>query len=280
VRAVNLIPADERSGADRSGGAVYIFLGILTALVVLTAAWVLINNQVSSNQSELVQLRADTTAAQQQAAALAPFRSFATMRQKRVETVKSLANSRFDWGPVLRKMAMVLPRDVWLTSMVGTVTPGVTVEGSSGGGGDTSSLRSSWAGPAVELTGCTSSQAEVARVMTRLRLIDGVTRVSLSSSKKNEKGTVDSKPSATDTATGSGAGASADCRGGKDIPQFSIVVFFNPVGTDAVPVTGGAAPAAGTTPAAAAPGTPGTPAPTTGTQPGATQPTSGSGGSS
>jgi Tfp pilus assembly protein PilN len=271
VRAVNLIPADERSGADRSGGAVYIFLGILGALVAMTAAWVLVNNQVTSNQTRLVQLRADTTAAQQQAAALAPFRTFATMREKRVETVKSLANSRFDWGPVLRKMAMVLPRDVWLTSMVGTVSPGVTLEGAAGGG-DTSSLRAQLAVPAVELTGCTSSQAEVARVMTRLRLIDGVVRVSLSSSKKNDKGSVAAQPSAADTGTG-GAASAGDCRGGKDIPQFSLVVFFNPAtGTTAVPAVGGAAAAtsAGTPPATGA-----TPA-----QPGATQPTSGSGGGS
>lgn len=274
MRAVNLIPADDRKGADRSGGAVYVLLGILGALVVLTLAWTLVNNQVTTKQADLEQLRADTTAAQQQAAALAPFRTFASLREKRVETVKSLADSRFDWGPVLRKMAMVLPRDVWLTSMVGTVAPGVTLEGSGGaGGGDTSALRASMPGPAVELTGCTSTQAEVARVMTRLRLIDGVTRVSLASSKKNDKGTVGSKPSEGDSSAANPAsgGDAGDCRGGKDIPQFSLVVFFDPVGTDAVPAVG----AGGAT-------TPGTSTPasgtSSGTQPGATAPTSGSGG--
>jgi Tfp pilus assembly protein PilN len=276
MKAVNLIPADERRGADRSGGAVYVFLGILGALVVMTALWVLVNNQVTTKQGDLEQLRADTTSAQQQAAALAPFRTFASMREKRVETVKSLASSRFDWGPVLRKMAMVLPRDVWLTSMVGTVAPGVTIEGagSGGGGGDTSSLRSALAVPAIELTGCTSSQAEVARVMTRLRLIDGVVRVSLASSKKSDKGTVGSQSGDGDTSGGGTpvAGNSGDCRGGKDIPQFSLVVFMNPAtGAAAVPAVGGAAtttPTAGTT----------TPPAGTTTQPGATQPTSGSGG--
>jgi Tfp pilus assembly protein PilN len=274
MRAVNLIPVDERSGADRSGGAVYILLGILGALVLFTVAWVLVNNQVTSKQSNLEQLRADTTAAQQQAAALAPFRTFASMREKRVETVKSLADSRFAWGPVLRKMSMVLPRDVWLTSMVGTVAPGVSIEGQGGGGGDTSALRAALPVPAVELQGCTSSQAEVARVLTRLRLIDGVVRVSLASSKKSDKGTVGSQqPSESDTSTGPAAGAgagSSDCRGGKDIPQFSIVVFFNPVtGASAVPAVGGATPTpAGNT----------TTTPAGGAQPGATQPTSGSGG--
>jgi len=271
VRAVNLIPSDTRSGADKSGGAVYVFLGLLGALVVMTAAWVLVNNQVTTKQAEVEQLHADTTAAQQQVAALAPFRTFASMREKRVETVKSLADSRFDWGPVLRKMAMVLPRDVWLTSMVGTVAPGVTLEGSGSGGGATSSLRAALPGPAVELTGCTSTQAEVARVMTRLRLIDGVIRVSLASSKKNEKGTVaGAAPSESDSAgSGSAGGNSGDCRGGKDIPQFSIVVFFDPAGTTAIPVAGAA-----TTPGAAQPAAGGA---TTTPPAGSTQSTSGGG---
>lgn len=275
MKAVNLIPSDERRGADRSGGAVYVFLGALTTLVVFSAMWVLVNNQVTTKQADLEQVRADTTAAQQQAAALAPFRTFASIREKRVETVKSLANSRFDWGPVLRKMAMVLPRDVWLTSMIGTVSPGVTLDSSGGGGGsggDTSSLRGQLPVPAVELQGCTTSQAEVARVLTRLRLIDGVVRVSLASSKKSDKGTVgSSSPSEGDSAAGNptnGPVSSGDCRGGKDIPQFAIVVFFSPLsGTGAVPVAGAA-----TTPTGSA-----TPAPTTGQPAGSTQPTSTSG---
>ena len=267
MRAVNLIPADERRGADRSGGAVYVFLGVLGMLVLLVGVWVLVNNQVTSKQSELEQLRADTTAAQQQAAALAPFRTFSSMREKRVETVKSLAGSRFDWGPVLRKMAMVLPRDVWLTSMVGTVSPGVNLSTSSGGG-DTSSLRAAMPGPAVELTGCTSSQAEVARVLTRLRLIDGVTRVSLASSKKSDRAAGQTQPSGADGGTTGGGASSTDCRGGKDVPQFSIVVFFNPVaGAGAAPVVGG-------TPGAAQPTTA---SPSGGSQPGSTQSTGGGG---
>jgi Tfp pilus assembly protein PilN len=261
VRAVNLIPSDDRAGAQRSGGAVYVFLGILGGLVVMVAAWVLVNNQVTTKQADIEQLRADTTAAQQQAAALAPFRTFASMRAKRVETVTSLADSRFDWGPVLRKMAMVLPRDVWLTSMVGTVAPGITLEGAGSGGGDTSSLRAALPGPAVELTGCTSSQAEVARVLTRLRLIDGVTRVSLASSKKSDKAAAGAQPSSADS--GSGGGGTGDCRGGKDVPQFSIVVFFNaPAGAAAAPVAGAAAAPNG----APAPAGSTTPAPAGGTQ--------------
>jgi hypothetical protein len=48
-------------------------------------------------------------------------------------------------------------------------------------------------------------------MMSRMRLIDGVTRVALNASEKN------------DTASGGGA----DCRGSSTkFPQFSIVVYF------------------------------------------------------
>ncbi len=49
------------------------------------------------------------------------------MRDARVETVTSLAQSRFDWERVMRELSLVLPGTVWLTNVTGTVAPTVTV---------------------------------------------------------------------------------------------------------------------------------------------------------
>ncbi len=271
MKAVNLIPVEARRGGDRSGGAVYGLLGAMTALVLVAAVWVLLNNQVSDRSAQVEQLRVETAAAQQEATALAPFRNFAAMREKRVATVRSLAESRFDWGPVLRKVGLVLPRDVSLTSMVGTVAPGVSV--GSEGGSDSSSLRGALAVPAVELSGCASSQAQVARTMTRLRLIDGVTRVSLGSTEKNESSAAQANVSDAGSSPGAGAGA-GDCRRTAKMPKFSIVVFFEPeaAATAGQPDAGGATPStpgsgASPTPAAGSSTTPpasGAPAPAAG----------------
>ncbi len=263
MKAVNLIPVESRRGGDRSGGAVYVVLGAMTALVLVAAAVVLLNNKVSDGNARVEQLRVEAAAAQQEATALAPFRSFAAMREKRVATVRSLAESRFGWGPVMRKLALVLPRDVWLSSMVGTVAPGVNVEAE--GGGDSSSIRQALAVPAVELSGCAGSQAQVARTMTRLRLIDGVTRVSLGSTEKTE---ASSQTNVSDAGTGGGGGGGAgsgDCRRTAKMPKFAIVVFFEPDatatdgqqpdsagGAPSTP-TAGSPPADGTTPPAGAP---------------------------
>jgi Tfp pilus assembly protein PilN len=264
MKAVNLIPVEARRGGDRAGGAVYVLLGAMTALVLVAAVWVLLNNQVSDRTAQVEQLRVETAAAQQEAAALAPFRTFAAMREKRVATVRSLAESRFDWGPVMRKLALVLPRDVSLSSMLGTVAPGVNVGSESGS--ESSSLRSLLAVPAVELSGCAGSQAQVARTMTRLRLIDGVTRVSLGSTEKNESSAAPA--TASDAGTGAAAG-SGDCRRTSKMPKFAIVVFFEPGagatgaqpgGTGATASTPGSgtppAPPAGSSPTTPAPGTP------------------------
>lgn len=224
MRAVNLIPVDARRGSTapgRSGGAVYVLLGALAVAVVALAAYVLLENNISSRKSELAKVTRDATAAQATASALAPYRQFAQLSQTRVQTVSTLASSRFDWERVMREMAAVLPDNVWLTSFVGTVAPGITFGDAGVSSTDTGTLRSSQQVPAVELVGCTETQAEVAQVLTRLRLMQDVTQVSLASSEKSDE-------SSAGSSGGSGSSAgSNDCRhGSTKFPQFSVVVFF------------------------------------------------------
>jgi len=247
VRAVNLIPADERrggaGGSGRSGGAVYVLLGVLAVAVLAVSAYVLTGNSVNDKTAELASASAKADSAEQQAAALKPYAEFAKLEQQRVATVKSLASSRFDWDRTLRQLSKVMPDNVWLASFLATVKPGVTVDGSAASG-DTGNIRQASQNPAIEMIGCTTSQDEVARLMTRLRLMGGVDHVVLSSSEKATSNTA----AASAPASGSdSAGAdSGDCRHGSNrFPQFSIVILFKSPPEPA--------PAAGT-------GTPGSPA--------------------
>jgi Tfp pilus assembly protein PilN len=243
VRAVNLIPRDQRRGGGggpggRTGSAVYIVLGGLGAVVLAMAVYVLTGNQVNSRKGEVAKVNQEATALEQQAAALKPYTQFASLSESRLKTVTSLADSRFNWERAMRDLARALPGDVWLTSLVGTVAPGVTLEG--GGGGSTGSLRSAVKMPAIELVGCTESQSSVSRVMARLRTMRGVQRVSLAASEKAEG-----------TAGGGGGGASADCRNGSSrFPQFELVVFFDaPKSLEATPAQGAPAPQGAAAPA-------------------------------
>jgi Tfp pilus assembly protein PilN len=211
VRAINLIPAESRGGgAARSGGAAYVLLGVLALLVVGVAAYVLTSNKIEERQVQLATLQTQVDAAQQQAEARRPYREFAALAQARVETIRQLGAARFDWHDALSNLSKVVPENVWLTSLLGTVTTGVSVEG--GSSGAAGSLRSALPNPAIELTGCTTSHEGVARLISRLRLIDGVERVSLADSSKG------------------GAGGGSDCQHGHDqFPQFDLVVFFAPL---------------------------------------------------
>lgn len=243
MRAVNLIPSEAgqggRGGASIGPWALFAVLGLLLAGVL---GYVLTNNQLVDRRAQLATLQTQAHAIQAQADAARPYREFAALAQARVETVRQLGASRFDWHRAFAELAQVMPSDVWLTSLLGTVAPGVSVDGA--GSGDTGSLRSALPNPAIELTGCTTGNDEVARLISRLRLMTGVVRVALSSTTKD------------DSSTGGGGGGGAgggDCRyGHAGFPQFGIVVFFAPLPAVPAPTAPSAAGATAGTPASSA----------------------------
>jgi Tfp pilus assembly protein PilN len=227
MRPINLIPPDQRRGTSaplKSGPLAYILIGALVAVLAGVAALVLTGNQISNRKDELATLKVEDAKASARAKRLEPFVQFRTMREQRVATVSSLANSRFDWERVMRELALILPHNTWLVSLTATASPKVTLGGDEGGEGEVS-LRGSVPGPALELSGCASGQEAVAGFVTALKEIDGVTRVGVASSELPDKSS-----GAGSIGGGTGGGAE-DCRTRKFIAKFQIVVAF-----DAAPV--------------------------------------------
>jgi Tfp pilus assembly protein PilN len=237
MKAVNLIPAEERrnsSAGGRSGGAAYALLGILAVLVLVAAAYALSARQVSHKRSQLARLNSSAAAAEAQAQRLTAFTDFTSLRAKREQTVKSIAASRFDWAHALHEVARTIPANAWLTSLTGTVAPGVNV-----GGGSTSSLRGALPVPAIDISGCTTSQKSVARMLVHMRQIDGVQQVALQSSAKSDS---------AGGGAGGGSGGGGSCASGSDqFPAFQMTIFFNAATPLAAPAAPTAAPAAATT---------------------------------
>lgn len=217
MRPVNLIPEEERRGPGvrrRSGPLVYVVVGALVALLAGVTLLVTTSNEISGDKAEIAQLEEETTAAEARSAELAPYVQLREVRDQRVATITSLADSRFDWERVLRELSLVLPADVSLTSLTGTAAADAAVNGGSG-----VALRASIAGPALELLGCAKGQDGVAGFVTALKDIDGVTRVGVESSVSAQDG-----EAASSGATGGG------CKSGT---QFQMVAAF-----DAAPVPG------------------------------------------
>jgi Tfp pilus assembly protein PilN len=244
VKAVNLIPADQRGGANRAGrtgGGVYVALGLLAVVVIAFAALTVTSKHVSDKQAEATRLETQAQAAQAKAGALASYKAFNAVTKTRSESVRTLAATRIDWGKALEQVSEVLPHDVSLTGLAASTLPGAAT------GGANVPLRSKLNDPAIEMTGCAPSQARVALLMARLRRLEGVERVSLSSSEKTDD-TAGSSAATTDSGS---AGGSSDgkCTAGSDqIPEFALVVFLTPV--SAATSSGTSGPAAGTAAAA------------------------------
>lgn len=256
MRAVNLIPSDQQRGAGgaagKSGGGAYILLGALALIVVLAASYVVAGKSVTDKKAKLADISQQATAAEAKAASLTSYTKFASIRAKRVETVSQLAASRFDWAHALREVSRVLPENAWLTTLTATTSPSVSVGSGSG------ALRSTLDVPAIQLQGCTTSQASVAKLIARLRLIDGVQRVSLEDSTKGQE-SANSVTTVSDAASGSG-----DCRGGHaKYPVFNVDVFFVPNGAAVSTTAGTATTAAATSPVPGSTTAPGTTASTT-----------------
>lgn len=222
MRPVNLIPPDMRRGEQaplRAGPLAYVVVAALVGVLLAVTAVVLVGNQISEREAEVARLTAEDAAAAAKAERLAAYTQFRDRSEQRVATVRSLAESRFDWERVMRELSLVLPGDVWLVGLTATAAPGVSIGGGAGGGGG-ANLRGSTPGPALELSGCAAGQESVARFMTVLEDIEGVTRVGVQSSELAGKGK-----------GAGGGGGNEDCRTRSFIAKFEIVVAF-----DAAPV--------------------------------------------
>jgi len=235
MRPVNLIPAEERRGDHselRTGPFTYILVGGLAVLMLALIAVAFTSKQISDRESEKAELETQLAEETAKAESLRAFADFRAVQETRTATVASLAQSRFDWERVIKELSLILPADVWLVNMTGTVSPAVSVAN-----GAEVTIRDSVAGPALELIGCAPSEEAVAGLIAALEDIDGVTRVGVQESKQQESGDQQAAPT-----TGSDEGAD-DCRTRDFIHRFQIVVAFDAVPTPETATTAPSVPA-------------------------------------
>jgi Tfp pilus assembly protein PilN len=237
VKAVNLIPSEQRAGggpaAGESEGAAFMVLGLLAGLAVLALLYGIASHQVSERKEKVASVSAQAQTTQARANALTPYTSFKAMYEQRLNAVTELVNTRFDWAHAFHELGRVLPSDASLNSVKGTIAsaavatgaaakpaaPAAPATAASAGATSTASAASAVTSatppgsvPTFILAGCATSQAEVAQALQRLRLIDGVGDVTLQSSTKST------------SAGGSSGGSGAGCPG-KD-PAFAMTVTF------------------------------------------------------
>ena len=211
MRPVNLLPSADRGRrvATVPSNASYIVLGVLAALLLAVVGVVMTGNQITTRTSEIAKARQETQAAQAKVAKLGPFGQFSAVKQTRLESVTSLSSARFDWERLMRELALVLPKDVWITETNASATGAVDAAAASPAAGAATP-----AGPQVQVIGCAPGQPDVAEVMVRLRNLHRAEDVQLAES---------SQPDGAESA-GASANTTAGC--GSSF-KFDVTVSFS-----------------------------------------------------
>jgi Tfp pilus assembly protein PilN len=194
MRAVNLLPADAARAKRRvaAQGDVSHKRVLLTAaavvgvvVVALGAAFFQAHRSVSDKQTTLDGLEQKVAVAQAQAAAVQAAR---TSAQGRRVAVTDVTAKRITWEKVLRDLSRALPANVQLQTLQAQ-SPTPTVSTSTAPVASTTPATSGATPTAFTVTGVTSSQRAVARVIDRLSALPWLNDVSLQSSTRTDSGT-------------------------------------------------------------------------------------------
>jgi Tfp pilus assembly protein PilN len=182
MRAVNLLPRQQIESTRERPNAVILVASIGGAAVVLAlvAGFLLANRSVDRQRQNLATAHAvlAVTPAHHLSTSTQAFRSTVlTDREQRSLALDSALGKRVAWDRILRRFALVLPDDVWLTSLTGSVPLDPTATA-------IATTPSALPPAATELTlsGDTYSQDSVARLLERLSVVPDLTNVQLQTS--------------------------------------------------------------------------------------------------
>jgi Tfp pilus assembly protein PilN len=168
---------------------VFVTAAVAAGVVIVAsgAAFVQTHNTVSDRQATLDGLQQQVAAAQATAASAQAARANVQARHTAVTTVTS---QRITWEQVLRDLARVLPANVWLQNLQAqSPTPTVSASTTSASTTSTTTTAPSGSTPtAFVVTGFTSSQKAVARVIDRLSVLPWLSDVSLQQSTRADTG--------------------------------------------------------------------------------------------
>ena len=189
MRAVNLLPRQhveqkrERPSAVALGAAI----GGAAVLLALVGGFLLVNRSVNRQRQALADARAvlAATPAHNMSAKTQSFRAkLLSQREQRSLALAAAIGKRVTWDRVLRRVALVMPGDVWLQSLTGSVPldsalmPATTTTPSA-----LPPLPS-----ALTIQGYTYSQDGVARLMERLEVVPDLKNVQLQTSQSAQVG--------------------------------------------------------------------------------------------
>jgi Tfp pilus assembly protein PilN len=178
MRAVNLLPREDSTGKTRKGpNVVAIFAGAggLVVVIALAAAVAIANGQANDQRAALARARTQLAETPAHNDASLTRNKLLSARDRRAVALAAALSRRVAWDRILRRLALVLPGDVWLTNLSGD-TPTSTTDAA------TTAPAPDAAPTGLTLEGYSYSHAAVARLLSRLALVPDLKNVQLQKS--------------------------------------------------------------------------------------------------
>ena len=186
MRAINLMPREDAREAKGRRPTAQIALAVVAVLLfgALGSLFLVSSAGVTEKKAKRDELRMKLAAldvpAREPGEAQAP--ELATERQTRTTELATALQSRVAWDRLLRNFALVLPEDVWLTSLLAKSAPGDPAAAAPAPGAPTDDPQAS----SFTINGYTREQEGVARLLARLSVLPELTNVALVSSTRVE----------------------------------------------------------------------------------------------
>ena len=202
MRAVNLLPRDTAKQRKLTQQNLPIVLGAGLGVVVtgaLALSFMGASSKVSAAQQQLNDVTRQLAATPRPAPpAPLPNSQLAGEQSARVTAVSTAIGGRIAWDRILREFSLVLPDDVWISSLALTPENGLAIAGT------------------------TYSHESVARLLERLALVPELNNIVLASSTAG---------------SGSGSGATTTTAGttGSSVPAAPVTVSFSITAKVALP---------------------------------------------
>ena len=182
MRAVNLLPKNQPKNRRRRKNTpwalVLALAGVAVASAAIGALFLSASGTASDRRAEFADVSAELAALPKPKPVQNNDTQLAGQRDQRAAAVASAFTYHVSWDRVLRRMALVLPDDVWLTSLTAQAPLAIGVGPRSLGG---SGLPSG-----MTLMGFTYSHAGVARLLSRLSVLPDLSGVTLQTSQLTE----------------------------------------------------------------------------------------------
>lgn len=199
MRAVNLVPKDSprRTGpAVPPAVAATVIGGLVLVSLMISVLLLSAHGKVKSRQLELAQKQAELAAIPVPAQSrLQQQESLVADKAARVTALNSALSKRIAWDRVLREFALVLPDDVWLTSLSASAPSSATATATAPATATaTSTTTPAPSTPSLggqldfSIEGFTYSHDAVARLLTRLAVVPDLEQVQLITSDQTKLG--------------------------------------------------------------------------------------------